>query len=155
MRARQLQRVLRAFRAGRQQKNLVQPIGRQFRQKRHELCPLRAWKHVIVQQALVHLIRDSPPNFGHPVPGIGNQNARTPIEPHIAVLVVHLTVLCAIPHERRLPAHGNGFNPVQRFQYGHRIRMGQWRHNPPILRLDPRHFNGRHIKFFSHCNSSG
>ena len=109
-----------------------------------------AGKDIVVQEAAVDLINDCVAHFRRAVAAIGDQHAATPIEPFVAIFVVNKNVFCSVPNERRLTAHGLGFQLTQLFERGYRIRMRELRNNPAILGFDSRNYARRNAEFFAH-----
>jgi hypothetical protein len=91
--------------------------------------------------------------------GVGHEHAAGPIEPTVAILVEHGTILGAIPHEGRLAAHGLRLELPELLKRRHRVRVRQRRGNVAILCVHPRHRAGSDAEFFAHgclnLNSTG
>src|SRR6185369_13589599 len=101
----QLERALGGLRTGGQQKDLVQAGWSQARQTFNQRGSLLARKAVIVQKPTLDLVDDGLLDLRCAMAGIRNQDARTPVEPTIAVFVVNKDVLRAFPNQGRLAAH--------------------------------------------------
>jgi hypothetical protein len=82
--------------------------------------------------------------------GVGDQDPARPVQPAIAVLVVHKYIVRPIPDDRRLSAHGLRFKPAQGFERGHRVRMRQGRGDPAIRGVHQRNVSRYDTEFFAH-----
>src|SRR5882762_5090073 len=143
-------RAFGRFRAGSQQENLVQAFWRQLNQIFGELSAFFAWKHIVVQQTAAHLVDDRLAHFGRTVAAIGHQDTAAPIEPLISVFVINVNILRALPHQRRLAAHGLRLEFAQRFDSGEGIRMRQRSNDATMFRLNDGDGAGCDAEFFAH-----
>ena len=121
---RQLDGGLGCLGAGGQQEDLLQRVGRELRQLRHEPGAHLAGEAVVVQQRLLGLGADGLHDLRPAVPGVGHEHARAPVDPGVAPGVVDLEAICSIPNHIALAAHRAGLIPVERFEDGYRVRRG-------------------------------
>ena len=150
MRAAELDRAFRRLRARREQEHFLQPLRREPGENFCKLRALLARETIIMQQSAVHLIEDRLPHLRRAVARIRHEHSARPVEPAVAVLVVNGDVLRAIPHDRRLAAHGLRLKFSQPLQHRKRVRMRDLRRDAAILGFDERDSPRNDAEFFAH-----
>ena len=129
--AAELDRAFDGFRAGGQQKHLLERLRQQARQPFHQLRALQVGEAVTSEQTLGGLAADGVANFLAAVAGVGDQHARGPVDPAVAERVVNLKAGGMIPQNRRLAAHGQRLPARQRLERRQRARSRYFGLNAP------------------------
>ncbi len=150
VRAAQLDRALRRLRASRQQEDFFQALRRNAGEAFRERRAFFIWKYVAVQQAAVHLRDDRLAHLRRGVARVGDEHARRPVQPAVAVFVENENVFRTVPDHRRLTAHRDRLECAQLLERRHRIGMRQRRRDAAIFRFDVRDFARRDAEFFAH-----
>ena len=88
------------------QKAFIQSCGGNLDELLHQTGTPLGGKAVVMEQTFFCLLDDGVHDFRMAVADVGDQHARAPVQPLIAVAVVDLESFGAVPDNRRLAAHG-------------------------------------------------
>src|SRR5260370_12698957 len=136
--------------AGGEQENFLERFGQNRSQLFHQARADFAGEAIVGEELGLRRLRDRLDDFAGAMAGVGNQHARGPVDPLVAVGVVDLESLGAVTHDGGLAAHGDGLVLVEPLENRDGLRRGQFGDDAAVSRFDARDALGNEIEFSGH-----